>query len=301
MSNFDFLKNEYPELAKLGALAEELIDTDAASTVAKLRLITEYIAKDIYYKYFKANPQISQFEVLKELEPYIDTKYMDIFHIIRKIGNSAVHENISSNEKAHQLLKFTYALCVWHYITNCEGDSSLIKPYEKPVSRKLLLEKELEEAKRSAELEAELKIKEEALSKMTASSTEELTNKQEETRKTVDRLGDLTEAQTRNYIIDEMLIEAGWDIKKVEDYNKEIKEYDTKSVKREVAVNNLPNTPSGKGYIDYTLYNDTGKIIAIIEAKKTRRDPKKGKTQAFYYANSVEKETGFRPLIFYTN
>ena len=70
MSNFDFLKNEYPELAKLGALAEELIDTDAASTVAKLRLITEYIAKDIYYKYFKANPQISQFEVLKELEPY---------------------------------------------------------------------------------------------------------------------------------------------------------------------------------------------------------------------------------------
>ena len=302
MSNFDFLKNEYPELAKLGALAEELIDTDAASTVAKLRLITEYIAKDIYYKYFKANPQISQFEVLKELEPYIDTKYMDIFHIIRKIGNSAVHENISSNEKAHQLLKFTYALCVWHYITNCEGDSSLIKPYEKPVSRKLLLEKELEEArKRSAELEAELKIKEEALSKMTASSTEELTNKQEETRKTVDRLGDLTEAQTRNYIIDEMLIEAGWDIKKVEDYNKEIKEYDTKSVKREVAVNNLPNTPSGKGYIDYTLYDDTGKIIAIIEAKKTRRDPKKGKTQAFYYANSVEKETGFRPLIFYTN
>ena len=302
MSNFDFLKNEYPELAKLGSLAEELIDTDAASALAKLRLITEYIAKDVYYKYFKAKPQISQFELLKELEPYIDTKYMDVFHIIRKVGNGAVHENIASNEKAHQLLKFTYGLCVWHYITNCEGDSSLIKPYEKPVSRKLLLEKELEEArKRSAELEAELKIKEEALSKITASSTEELTNKQEETRKTVDRLGDLTEAQTRNYIIDEMLIEAGWDIKKVEDYHKEIKEYDTKSVKREVAVDNLPNTPSGKGYIDYALYDDTGKIIAIIEAKKTRRDPKEGKTQAFYYANSVEMETGFRPLIFYTN
>ena len=52
MSNFDFLKNEYSELAKLGKLAEELIDTDAASCLSKLRLIAEFITKDIYYKYF---------------------------------------------------------------------------------------------------------------------------------------------------------------------------------------------------------------------------------------------------------
>ena len=51
MSNFDFFEAKYPELLKLGSLAEELIDTDAASCLTKLRLITEFIAKDIYYKY----------------------------------------------------------------------------------------------------------------------------------------------------------------------------------------------------------------------------------------------------------
>lgn len=302
MSNFEFLKNEYPELAELGAIAEELIDTDAASCLTKLRLIAEYIAKDIYFRYFHEKSYEKQIDLLKELEPYIDSKYMDVFHIIRKKGNSATHANIGSKENAHILLKYAWALCVWHYVTNCGGDSSFIKPYERPVSRKLLLEKELEEAKkRSAELEAELKVKEEQLSKVTVSSKEEFINNQNENRETTDRLGDLTETQTRNYIIDEMLIEAGWNIKKVENFNKEIQEYDTEEVKREVAVSNLPNTPSGKGYIDYALYDATGKIIAIIEAKKTRRDPKEGKTQAFYYANSVEMETGFRPLIFYTN
>ena len=146
-SNFDFLTDEYPELAKLGSLAEELIDTDAASCLSKLRLITEFIAKDIYYKYFNEKSKLSQFELLKALEPYVKQQYMDVFHIIRKCGNDAVHENVASNERAHTLLKYTWGLCVWHYITNCGGDGSTIPIYEKPVSRKVLLEKELEEAK----------------------------------------------------------------------------------------------------------------------------------------------------------
>lgn len=148
MSNFEFLKNEYPELAELGAIAEELIDIDAASCLTKLRLIAEYIAKDIYFRYFHEKSYEKQIDLLKELEPYIDSKYMDVFHIIRKKGNSATHANIGSKENAHILLKYAWGLCVWHYVTNCGGDSSLIKPYERPVSRKLLLEKELEEAKK---------------------------------------------------------------------------------------------------------------------------------------------------------
>lgn len=77
MSNFEFLKNEYPELAELGAIAEELIDTDAASCLTKLRLIAEYIAKDIYFRYFQEKSYEKQIDLLKELEPYIDYKYME--------------------------------------------------------------------------------------------------------------------------------------------------------------------------------------------------------------------------------
>ena len=62
MGNFDFLASEYLELSKLGSLAEELIDADAASCLTKLRLITEFIAKDIYYKYFNEKSKLSQFE-----------------------------------------------------------------------------------------------------------------------------------------------------------------------------------------------------------------------------------------------
>ena len=301
-SNFDFLTDEYPELAKLGSLAEELIDTDAASCLSKLRLITEFIAKDIYYKYFNEKSKLSQFELLKALEPYVKQQYMDVFHIIRKCGNDAVHENIASNERAHTLLKYTWGLCVWHYITNCGGDGSTLPIYEKPVSRKVLLEKELEEAKkRSAELEAELKAKEKALKQTATDKTEELVNNQKTTEDVTDRLSDLSEAQTRHFIIDNMLLDVGWNLKKVEDFSKDIKEYNTSEVKREIPVEGLPNTPSGKGFVDYALYDDNGKIIAIIEAKKSRRDVKEGKEQARQYANAIEKMTGFRPLIFYTN
>lgn len=302
MGNFDFLASEYLELSKLGSLVEELIDTAAASSLTKLRLITEFIAKDIYYKYFNEKSKLSQFELLKVLEPYVKQQYMDVFHIIRKCGNDAVHENIASNERAHTLLKYTWGLCVWHYITNCNGDSSVIPAYEKPVSRKLLLEKELEEAKkRSAELESELKLKEETLKQTEMNKPEELVNNQKETEEVTDRLSDLSEAQTRHFIIDNLLIDAGWNIKKVEDFSKDIKEYNTAEVKREILVEGLPNTSTGKGYVDYALFDDNGQIIAIIEAKKSRRDVKEGKEQARQYVNAIENMTGFRPLIFYTN
>lgn len=302
MSNFDFLTKEYPELAKLGSLAEELIDTDAASCLSKLRLITEFIAKDIYYKYFNEKTKLSQFELLKVLEPYIKQQYIDVFHIIRKCGNDAVHENVASNEKAHTLLKYTWGLCIWHYVTNCSGDGSSIPTYEKPISRKVLLEKELEEAKkRSTELEAELKLKEETLKQTAINKTEELVNNQKSTEKITDRLSDLSETQTRHFIIDNMLLDAGWNLKKVEDFSRDVKEYNTFEVKREIPVVGLPNTVSGKGFVDYALYDENGIIIAIIEAKKSRRNVKEGKEQARQYANAIETMTGFRPLIFYTN
>ena len=128
MSNFEFLKNEYPEFAELGAIAEELIDTDAASCLTKLRLIAEYIAKDIYFRYFhEKSCYEKQIDLLKELEPYIDSKYMDVFHIIRKKGNSATHSAmLITDVKRDELYHFelvndkikTFPVCLNTYATN---------------------------------------------------------------------------------------------------------------------------------------------------------------------------------------
>lgn len=306
MSNFDFLKSEYPELASLGALAEELIDTDAASCLTKLRIIGEFIAKDIYYKYFYTKSKLTQCELLKVLEPYIDQKYLDIFHIIRKYGNYATHENIATKEKAHQILQFAWGLCVWHYVTNCNGNSENIQPYVKPVSRLILLEKELDEAnKKNEEIEKNLQSKINELETQISFKNDEakkyFIQKQTEKAEEANRLSDLTEAETRHFIIDNMLLESGWNLKKVEDFDSPVKNFDTDEVRREILVEGLPNTSSGKGYIDYALYDANNNIIAIIEAKRSRRDVKEGREQAFQYANALERMTGFRPLIFYTN
>ncbi|PLX01428.1 MAG: restriction endonuclease, partial [Marinilabiliales bacterium] len=72
---------------------------------------------------------------------------------------------------------------------------------------------------------------------------------------------------------------------------------------REYEVHGMPVSvnPSGIGYADYVLWGDNGLPLAVIEAKKTSRDIGEGKHQAELYANCLEKMTGRRPVIFYTN
>ncbi len=62
----------------------------------------------------------------------------------------------------------------------------------------------------------------------------------------------------------------------------------------------MPNSAE-KGYADYVLYGDNGKPLAVVEAKKTSKDPKIGREQAKLYANCLEKQYDVRPIIFYTN
>lgn len=69
---------------------------------------------------------------------------------------------------------------------------------------------------------------------------------------------------------------------------------------REFEVAGMPNN-QGKGYVDYVLWGDDGKPLALVEAKRTRRDPRVGQQQAKLYADCVERQFGQRPVIFYSN
>ena len=62
----------------------------------------------------------------------------------------------------------------------------------------------------------------------------------------------------------------------------------------------MPNN-QGVGYVDYVLWGDDGKPLALIEAKRTTRSPMEGKQQAKLYADCLEKAYGQRPIIFYSN
>ncbi len=63
----------------------------------------------------------------------------------------------------------------------------------------------------------------------------------------------------------------------------------------------INTNPKGNGYVDYVLWGDDGLPLAVVEAKKTMDNPKKGKHQAELYADCLETMKGQRPIIFYTN
>lgn len=71
-------------------------------------------------------------------------------------------------------------------------------------------------------------------------------------------------------------------------------------VEVEYPVIGMPNE-TGMGYVDYVIWGDTGKIIAVLEAKRASESADKGRNQGKLYADCIQNMQGFRPVIFYTN
>ncbi|MFY7939929.1 MAG: DEAD/DEAH box helicase family protein, partial [Burkholderiaceae bacterium] len=97
---------------------------------------------------------------------------------------------------------------------------------------------------------------------------------------------DYNEAQTRDLYIDLLLKEAGWKLDQARD--------------REFEVQGMPSN-QGKGFVDYVLWGDDGKPLAVVEAKRTRRDARAGQQQAKLYADCLQTQFGQRPLVYTTN
>ena len=100
-----------------------------------------------------------------------------------------------------------------------------------------------------------------------------------------------SEAQTRKLKIGVLLREQGWN---VSGRSKIIPEVDTKqseflSHKYKTVSQTLTNDPESK-YVDYLLLDGYSALLAIIEAKRTFRDPVVGKKQAEQYADDPPAE-----------
>ena len=96
---------------------------------------------------------------------------------------------------------------------------------------------------------------------------------------------DYTEAQTRDWFIDLLLAEAGWDV-------------DAPNL-REVKVDGMPDGRAG--FVDYVLWGDDGKPLMLVEAKRTTKSATVGQQQAKLYADCLAAMYGQRPVIFYSN
>ena len=97
---------------------------------------------------------------------------------------------------------------------------------------------------------------------------------------------DLSEWQTHKKFIDVDLKLMGWVFEE--------------TVSIEEPVTGMPNN-SGDGFVDYVLWGKDGLPLAVVEAKRTSKDPLIGKQQAKLYADCLEKKYRRRPMIFNTN
>ena len=107
-----------------------------------------------------------------------------------------------------------------------------------------------------------------------------------------------SEQETREELIDPKLRLANWDISN----EKYIIEKNKACI--ETPVNDMPISsinPNGNGYVDYVLFGDDGKPLALIEAKKSIINEEQGRVQACLYADCLERKYGTRPIIYYTN
>ncbi|MDG7000133.1 MAG: DEAD/DEAH box helicase family protein, partial [Nitrososphaerota archaeon] len=114
----------------------------------------------------------------------------------------------------------------------------------------------------------------------------------------------LNEYRTRKEKIDVLLLQAGWDVK---DITKVRIEVDTKSSDFNngiyYTVKDTLNDPDidEKAYADYLLLDKTGSALAVIEAKRTSKDPISGQKQVEDYADDIKRQTGKDVFIFFTN
>lgn len=301
--NFSFLNEEWDFLFQDALEVEKNAKTAPVTSVFYARLTLEKTVNWLYQNeaYLSTPYQTTLAARMAEVsfrEIIPPTLFRDIDYI-RRSGNNAVHTGRTSTEVSLPCARFLYRFLSWVVKMYSElppeiadFDEMLIPTVgeQERAMRDLLrlqtenqhqIEKSYKERTRRLELEEELeKVK------------EELASVQERKERNIPvqiPFAQYSESETRLLYIDAMLREAAWD---PDAHN--VKEYPVTGMPKSV-------NPTGTGFVDYVLWGNNGLPLAVIEAKKASINIHAGKHQAELYANCLEKMTGQRPLIYYTN
>lgn len=307
MSQFAFLEAEFSEVYGLARKAETLALSDPRGSCFHARLALESAVKWMYgHDRSLHSPYDTTLSALiheGSFRTLVGNALVTKARIIKDLGNVAVHETRPVPEKsATDSLKQLFDFCHWLVRTYTRGAkpdpavqfsiSVLPRAVQVEVStlkklQALAKEREAAAAALAEEQAARIKSEEDraALDEKVKELQAQIETIKAENAK-VEDTHDYNEAETRDIWIDCLLAEAGWPLDQPRD--------------REYPVTGMPST-SGEGFVDYVLWGDDGKPLAVIEAKRTKRDPREGQQQAKLYADCLEQQFGMRPLIYYTN
>ncbi len=302
-SNFDFVPAAWGETRADAVKAEEYGRADPRSCVFYARRVVEQVVVRVFdlerlplpYK-----PDLAARLGDSGFRAAVGAEIAAKADAIRKVGNVAVHESraitpqtaLNVLRQLHDLLKwaaYTYSTTPDAVPTGAAYNPSLIpappaQGSQAPLStaelNQLLASFEAKDAalaaakETSAALQAELDQARAEVAAAQAAKAHQATQ------------FDWDEASTRELFIDADLLESGWALADPRD--------------REYPVTGMPSG-RGEGFVDYVLWGDDGLPLAVIEAKRSRKDPAVGQQQAKLYADCLEKMTGRRPVIFWSN
>ena len=278
-----------PALFEDCARAESYVLSDPRSACFWARRAAERLVVHLYNLLDLRRPYRDDFAALTNdpgFKSAVGNAIWHKFYVIRRQGNDAVHDDRPvSRDAGLSCLTELHHVMVWagfHHSAN-------------PAAVDLNSRFDAQLAARSAPLTrnevAQLNEKFQAKDELLAAKDAEIAALQAQIKAAQDANRtpddrDYNEAETRRHIIDVLLREAGWTLTDPRD--------------REYPVTGLPNQ-SGQGFVDYVLWGEDGRPLAVIEAKRTARSPQVGQQQAVLYAEALERQFGRRPVIFYTS
>ncbi|PLS24623.1 DEAD/DEAH box helicase family protein [Bifidobacterium imperatoris] len=302
MANFSFLagQDNYEMFAGACIEAENAlaisptISALAARRAFELAVKWVYAADETVKEPYKDNLQSLVHEPTFR-NALMDNRLWEALQYIIKAGNMAAHRNAHLKlEDAMFSLKILFSFIQWI-------DYSYGRRYEKRVfDSKLVpaIKRTLDAKEIKAREEAARKEYEDELNQKTA----HIAALEQRIRELSDQLAarkaeqpampqmdekELSEYETRKRFIDLDLQLVGWNMQQ--------------DVAVEYPVTGMEGNAGKQGFVDYLLKGRDGKPLAIIEAKRTSFSPKKGLQQSRLYADCLEREFGYRPLIFLSN
>ena len=296
MSNFDFLKEtkEYALFAPAALEAERVYSTAPAMCAVGCRKALELAVKWVYSA--DNTMQMPYKDNLQSLihEPSfrfaVDYNTWGKLPFIIKLGNLSVHTE-KSVQKSDALMALQGLFEFIQWVDYCYGrnyeerkfDEACIPTEQVIIDTKKIKEQEGLLDQKDAEIEALRKKIEQMSAQYTA---EKVQNQQERSFKSED----ISEFKTRKIYIDVDMKQMGWKFTGID-----------ADVQEEYPVEGMAGVPGQMGKCDYVLFGKDGSPLAVVEAKRTSKDPNIGRKQAVLYADCLERKFGRRPMMFTTN
>lgn len=296
MSNFSFLheNTQYALFASAAIEAEKVYTSAPAMCAVGCRKALELAVKWVYSA--DNTMQMPYKDNLQSLihEPTfrfaVDYNTWGKLPFIIKLGNLAVHtERSVQASDALASLQGLFEFIQW--VDYCYGtdyeerkfDETLIPKEKVVVDTKKIKEQESLLGEKDAEIEALRKQVEQMSEQITAAKEQHQQNR-------TFVAADLSEFKTRKIYIDVDIKQMGWKFTGVD-----------ADVQEEYPVEGMAGVVGQMGYVDYVLFGKDGLPLAVVEAKRSSKDPNIGRKQAVLYADCLERKFGRRPMMFTTN